>query len=50
MGSGLWAWPGYAIRSPQDVQRDVGTFQIVEGAVLSAVVKSGRAYLYFGGD
>jgi hypothetical protein len=47
---GLWASPVYAIRSPQDVQHDVGTFQIVEGTVLNATVKNGRAYLNFGSD
>ena len=49
-GRGLWAWPGYAIRSPQDVGRDIGTFQIVEGKVLNAAIKGGRAYLDFGAD
>lgn len=47
---GLWASPAYAIRSPQDVRRDVGTFQVVEGTVVSAAVKNGRAYLDFGSD
>lgn len=47
---GLWAWPGYAVRSAQNVRRDVGTFQIVEGSVLSATVKNGRAYLNFGNN
>lgn len=49
-GRGLWAWPSYAIRSAQDVRGDIGTFQIVEGTVLSTVVKGGRAYLNFGAD
>jgi micrococcal nuclease len=47
---GLWASSAYAIRTPQDVRRDVGTFQIVEGTVLNASMKNGRAYLNFGAD
>jgi len=47
---GLWAWPGYAIRSSQSVRRDVGTFQIVEGSVVNATLKGGRAYLNFGSN
>jgi micrococcal nuclease len=49
-GRGLWAAPGYAIRSPQDLRQDVGSFQIVEGRVLDATVKYGRAFLNFGTD
>jgi len=47
---GLWALPDYAVRSPENLKRDRGTFQIVEGKVESAVVKGGRAYLNFSGD
>jgi micrococcal nuclease len=47
---GLWAAPAYAVRDPSNVQRDIGTFQIVEGKVLNASVKNGRAYLNFGAD
>jgi endonuclease YncB( thermonuclease family) len=47
---GLWASSAYAIRTPQDVGRDVETFQIVEGTVLNASMKNGRAYLNFGAD
>lgn len=46
---GIWAQPAYAIRVPGSLRRaDLGTFQIVEGKVLSAKVTSGRAYLDFG--
>jgi hypothetical protein len=48
--AGLWSAPAYAIRTPESVSPDIGTFQIVEGKVLNAGLKSGRAYLNFGGD
>lgn len=47
---GLWTLPEYAVRSPEDLAHDRGTFQIVEGKVVSAVVKGGRAYLNFSDD
>ncbi|HXC56588.1 MAG TPA: thermonuclease family protein [Rhizomicrobium sp.] len=47
---GLWSVPAYQVRTPQNVGRDVGTFQIVEGKVLNADLKEGRAYLNFGAD
>lgn len=47
---GIWALPKYAVRSPENLGRDRGTFQIVEGKVVSAAVKGGRAYLNFSGD
>jgi len=48
--AGIWALPAYAIRTPDTLQNDVGTFQIVFGKVLTAEVKDGRAYLNFGPD
>lgn len=47
---GIWASAVYAVRNPGNVGRDIGTFQIVEGKVLNADVKEGRAYLNFGAD
>ena len=47
---GLWSIDAYAVRSPDDLWRDIGTFQIVEGKVLQATVRNGRAYLNFGAD
>jgi len=44
---GLWAFDDYAVRAPDDLVHARGTFQIVEGRVVSAVVKGGRAYLNF---
>ncbi len=47
---GLWASVEYAVRSPDELAHTRGTFQIVEGLVVSAAVKSGRAYLNFSDD
>ncbi|HEY2034482.1 MAG TPA: thermonuclease family protein [Rhizomicrobium sp.] len=48
--AGIWLLPAYAIRSADQVSAaDLGTFQIVEGRVTNASVKS-RAYLNFGAD
>ena len=47
---GLWASSRLCDPLAQDVQHDVGTFQIVEGKVLNATMKNGRAYLNFGTD
>jgi len=48
--NGLWAFPAYVMRTPDTLGRDTGTFQVVEGKVLKATVKDGRAYLDFGPD
>ncbi len=48
--TGLWAYPAYVVRNPQTVARDVGTFQVVEGKVVSANLRGGRGYLDFGAD
>jgi endonuclease YncB( thermonuclease family) len=47
---GLWAQPAYAVRTPDTLAGDTGTFQVVQGQVLTADVKDGRAYLDFGPD
>lgn len=47
---GIWAYPSYAVRTPQMLQGDTGTFQIVQGQVVAADVRGGRAYLNFGHD
>jgi hypothetical protein len=47
---GLWSYPAYVVRNPQTVARDVGTFQVVEGKVVSATLRGGHAYLDFGPD
>ncbi len=48
--AGLWAVPAYAVRTPDSIGRDTGTFQVVEGTVRNAELKSGRIYLNFGAD
>lgn len=48
--AGLWSAPAYAVRNPDTVGRDVGTFQVVQGKVLNVDLKGGRAYLNFGAD
>jgi micrococcal nuclease len=47
---GIWASSAYAIRSPDSVRTDIGTFQVVEGVVQTATIGGGRAYLDFGAD
>jgi endonuclease YncB( thermonuclease family) len=47
---GIWSDAAYAVRTPDDVEAVIGTFQIVEGKVLNANVKGGRTYLNFGTD
>lgn len=48
--AGIWALSAYAVRTPETLGGDTGTFQIVEGDVKSAEVRGGRAYLNFGSD
>lgn len=45
---GIWASGFYAIRAPDGLDGTLGTFQIVEGRVLSTGLKDGRAFLDFG--
>ncbi|RDD62308.1 thermonuclease family protein [Ferruginivarius sediminum] len=45
---GIWDHPYYQVRTPWQVGEDVGSFQLVEGRVMSAAVVRGRAYLNFG--
>jgi endonuclease YncB( thermonuclease family) len=47
---GLWSAAAYAVRSPDNVSGDAGTFQIVQGKVLDVTLSGGRAYLNFGTD
>ena len=47
---GLWAAAAYAIRTPDTVHGDVGTFQVVQGTVQTVAFTGGRFYLNFGGD
>ena len=47
---GLWAAPAYAVRTPEGLKADTGTFQIVQGRVMGVDIREGRAYLNFGTD
>ncbi len=49
---GMWAHAAYSIRTPDPakLKNDVGTFQVVEGRVISAAKVRGRVYLNFGPD
>lgn len=47
---GLWNDPTYAVRNPNNLDADIGTFQLVEGKVLSAKVSRDRMFLNFGSD
>ena len=49
-GLGIWAEAFYALRSPDDAGRHIGSFQVVEGRVLDAARVRGRVYLNFGAD
>jgi len=49
-GRGIWSDGFYAIRSPLGLERDLGTFQLVEGRVAAAARVRGTTYLNFGAD
>jgi hypothetical protein len=48
--AGIWKTGFYDVRAPEALAGTVGTFQIVEGNVISARIRNGRAYLDFGSD
>lgn len=45
---GLWALPEYKILSPLETIGKKGSFQIVEGKVISTAMKNNRVYINFG--
>lgn len=49
-GAGIWGNGFYAVRAPDHLARDIGTFQLVEGRVLDADRVRGTTYLNFGED
>jgi endonuclease YncB( thermonuclease family) len=49
-GRGIWAHAYYAVRTPDEAEADLDTFQLVEGEVLDAEVRERRAFLNFGPD
>src|SRR5262245_14452041 len=46
---GQWRGP-FRVRDPDDLRNRVGSFQIVEGNVVTATVTRGRAFINFGAD
>jgi micrococcal nuclease len=49
-GRGIWAHAFYRIRTTDDAEADIGSFQIVEGTVLDRARVGERIYLNFGPD
>lgn len=49
-GRGLWSQRFYGVRTPEDIERDLDSFQIVEGRVLDAQKVKGQVFLNFGPD
>lgn len=47
---GIWADPFYRVRAPDQTERHIGSFQLVEGRVVAAAQVKGRVYLNFGPD
>lgn len=47
--AGIWSSSAYAVRSAPTETGDFGTFQLVEGRVLSASIHDGKAWLDFSG-
>lgn len=47
---GIWSVAAYRVRKPDGLARDIGTFQVVEGVVVGAAIRGGRAYINFGRD
>ena len=47
---GIWADPFYVVRNPDSLERDLDSFQLVEGRVADVAVVRGRAYLNFGAN
>lgn len=47
---GIWPLAFYAIRQPNHLNKDIGTFQVIEGRVLETAKVKGTVYLNFGDD
>ena len=47
---GIWRLRYYRILGPEETRRYIGSFRLVEGAVLDAAIVRGRGYLNFGPD
>jgi endonuclease YncB( thermonuclease family) len=49
-GLGIWSDPFYAVRTPEEAGKDIGSFQLVEGRVMKAARVKNYVYLNFGKD
>jgi endonuclease YncB( thermonuclease family) len=49
-GRGLWSERSYAIRTPETLEHDLDSFQLVQGRILTTQSIKGRLYLNFGPD
>jgi len=47
---GIWGLSWYAVRTPTGLERDLGSFQLVEGVVHEAALVRGRLYINFAAD
>ncbi len=47
---GIWGLGFYAVKTPRELSRLIGTFQLVKGRVLKAARVKGKVYLNFGQD
>ena len=47
---GIWTDPYYAVRTPEQTDGDIGSFQVVRGLVVETAEVRGRLYLNFGED
>ena len=49
-GAGIWGNEWYAVRAPDALEREIGSFQLVEGRIIEAADVRGTIYLNFGAD
>ncbi len=49
-GLGIWSYPFYAVRTPEEAGKYIGSFQLVEGRILKAARVKRYVYLNFGAD
>ncbi|MGQ0740867.1 MAG: thermonuclease family protein [Alphaproteobacteria bacterium] len=47
---GHWGGGQFTVRSPEQLDGTIGTFQVVEGTVQNVTMRRGRAYVNFGAD
>ncbi|MCW9035159.1 MAG: thermonuclease family protein [Rhodospirillales bacterium] len=47
---GIWQHPFYRVRSPENLYKVIGTFQVVEGVVRATAFVKGTIYLNYGAD